>query len=66
MILGSRRRYLPVHPCAYRELELANEAEIYVNGSSLCIQGTQDLGDLDRLNNRFIPVHTGNSLEDVI
>ena len=52
----------PVYPCAYREHLCNNHAAITKNGLSLCIQGTS-IDELDmKINDRFIPVHTGNIL----
>ena len=53
--------YGTVHPCAYRELDLAQHPTADRDGSSLCIQGTRLVHRQKQILLRFIPVHTGNS-----
>ena len=61
------RRYLElyllaVYPCAYRELDLNKPSSIKESGLSLCIQGTHNYLHTFLYKYRFIPVHTGNTL----
>ena len=50
-----------VYPCAYREHFPIVIGVNISHGLSLCIQGTQ-IVDIQKINdNRFIPVHTGNT-----
>ena len=50
-----------VYPCAYREHNTDEILSVFVNGLSLCIQGTLRSHSGNQLLNRFIPVHTGNT-----
>ena len=52
---------LTVYPCAYREHLLPHLPSGKRLGLSLCIQGTRSVLHSLKLNERFIPVYTGNS-----
>ena len=51
-----------VYPCAYREHAISYIPINTQNGLSLCIQGTHTLHHHPCSENRFIPVHTGNTI----
>ena len=50
-----------VYPCVYREHINTIICTLNIDGLSLCIQGTRFDIDSRLVNERFIPVHTGNS-----
>ena len=54
-----------VYPCAYREHPPPAYIRKFRNGLSLCIQGTPTPIECERLQTRFIPVHTGNTFKPV-
>ena len=50
-----------VYPCAYREhFKRLYSTDIF-SGLSLCIQGTREFEKQNHIQQRFIPVHTGNT-----
>ena len=51
-----------VYPCVYREHFTFCNFLFYFFGLSLCIQGTLQYLIILRVNKRFIPVYTGNTL----
>ena len=53
-----------VYPCVYREHAGIVEAAKAENGLSLCIQGTLFLQMLAQIAKRFIPVYTGNTINE--
>ena len=56
----------PVYPCAYREHYLTVNLDKPFFGLSLCIQGTLQSVNPDVKFLRFIPVHTGNTISDLL
>ena len=57
-----RPKCTPVYPCVYRE-----HSDVFLlpplgRGLSLCVQGTLSILPRCYLGDRFIPVHTGNTL----
>jgi len=55
-----------VHPCAYREHLDRQNIMLIQNGSSLCVQGTLVYFDGYLIGWRFIPVRTGNIIEQYL
>ena len=55
----------PVYPCVYREHTFASNVGRTKGGLSLCIQGTPKKASIFLLQNRFIPVYTGNTSQFV-
>ena len=53
--------FFTVYPCAYREHTASNDPIFCACGLSLCIQGTHNKNAYKRSEQRFIPVHTGNT-----
>ena len=51
---------MPVHPRAYGERSVKENTPLRESGSSPCIRGTGRPRWSLRIDNRFIPVHTGN------
>ena len=59
-----RRNWIQaVYPCAYREHINRTSTTTDNIGLSLCIQGTLSPNKTSFIGLRFIPVHTGNTLE---
>ena len=56
------RTFLIKNPCVYREHNSYPEEENPLIGLSLCIQGTPSCAHSRTSCNRFIPVHTGNTV----
>ena len=56
---------IPVYPCTYRELSQIGHTVIRPFGISLYLQGTHVLAKIIDDAGRYIPVPTGNSLNDV-
>ena len=52
----------PIYPSVYREHNGATASPRDSDGLSLCIQGTRIDRILKKIDLRFIPVHTGNSI----
>ena len=59
-------KILTVYPCAYREHSLSCPVAYSPSGLSLCIQGTYIVIKGAFTNSRFIPVHTGNMIADIL
>ena len=58
---GLANHTLSVYPCVYREHFVRCEISFFLDGLSLCIQGTLLQRLAWRLLQRFIPVYTGNT-----
>ena len=56
---------LTVYPCVYREHGIWNCISNDFHGLSLCIQGTLRVERVERVESRFIPVYTGNTIASV-
>ena len=54
--------WVTVYPCVYREHIWTITTIISNSGLSLCIQGTQCGCGFSDINQRFIPVYTGNTI----
>ena len=52
---------MTVYPCTYRELPIAKSDTLRQTGISLYLQGTLDVKNISRREERYIPVPTGNS-----
>ena len=52
----------PVYPCVYREHPPVSNTSFLGDGLSLCVQGTHAERKKLELDNRFIPVCTGNTV----